>query len=113
MVTDAYERKCAITNEKTLPALDAAHIKPFAESGQHIVSNGLLLRRDLHALFDKGYITINPSNQVEVSRKIKEEYENGRDYYRFQGSPIHLPVKLSDRPSHDFLEWHNSKIYLG
>lgn len=113
MVTDAYERKCAITNEKTLPALDAAHIKPFVESGQHIVSNGLLLRRDLHALFDKGYITITPSNQVEVSRRIKEEFENGRDYYRLQGIQIRLPNKPSDRPSRDFLEWHNSNVYLG
>lgn len=113
MVTDAYERRCAITNEKTLPALDAAHIKPFSESGQHIVSNGLLLRRDLHALFDKGYITITPSNRVEVSRRIKEEFENGRDYYQLQGSMIRLPAKLSDCPSRDFLEWHNSNIYLG
>jgi putative restriction endonuclease len=113
MVTDAYNRRCAITNEKTLPALDAAHIKPFSESGQHVVSNGLLLRRDLHALFDKGYITITTSNKVEVSRRIKEEFENGRDYYKFQGNEIRLPNKPSDRPAKDFLEWHNSNIYLG
>ena len=113
MVTDAYERRCAVTNEKTLPALDAAHIKPYSESGQHVVNNGILLRRDLHALFDKGYITITPSNQVEVSRRIKEEFENGRDYYRLHGSTIRLPTKPSDHPSRDFLEWHNSNIYLG
>ena len=57
LVTDAYERRCAVTNERTLPALDAAHIKPYSESGQHVVSNGILMRRDLHALFDKGYVT--------------------------------------------------------
>ena len=113
MVTDAYERRCAITNEKTLPALDAAHIKPYSESGQHIVTNGILMRRDLHALFDKGYITITPSNQIEVSRRIKEEFENGRDYYRLQNSIIRLPRDPSNHPSRDFLEWHNSNIYLG
>ena len=113
MVTDAYERRCALTNEKTLPALDTAHIKPYSESGQHIVSNGILLRRDLHALFDKGYITITPSNKVEVSHRIKEEFENGRDYYRLHGSTIRLPHKIADHPSRDFLEWHNSNIYLG
>jgi len=113
MVTDAYERKCAITNERTLPALDAAHIKPYSESGQHVVSNGLLLRRDLHSLFDKGYITISPSNQVEVSRRIKEEFENGRDYYRLQGNIIRLPNNPLDRPSKEYLEWHNSNVYLG
>jgi putative restriction endonuclease len=113
MVTDAYERRCAVTNEKTLPALDAAHIKPYSESGQHIVSNGILLRRDLHALFDQGYITITPSNKVEVSRRIREEFENGRDYYRLHGSVIRIPHKIADHPSRDFLEWHNSNIYLG
>ena len=96
LVTDAYERRCAVTNEKTLPALDAAHIKPYSESGEHLVSNGILLRRDLHALFDQGYVTINPSMKFEVSRKIKEEFENGRDYYRLDGRQyIVLPVNPS------------------
>jgi len=112
-VTDAYERRCAVTNERTLPALDAAHIKPYAKSGQHIVSNGILMRRDLHALFDKGYITITPSMQVEVSRRIKEEYENGRDYYRLHGSAIRLPVGIEKRPSPDYIEWHNLNVYRG
>ncbi len=113
LVTDAYERRCAITNERTLPALDAAHIKPYSESGQHIVSNGILMRRDLHALFDKGYVTITASMKVEVSRRIKEEFENGRDYYRLQGSIIRLPADPANRPSRDFLEWHNYNIYRG
>jgi putative restriction endonuclease len=67
----------------------------------------------LHALFDKGYLTITPSNKVQVSRRIKEEFENGRDYYRFQDSTIRLPTNPSNHPSRDFLEWHNSNIYLG
>jgi len=113
LVTDAYERRCAITNEKTLPALDAAHIKPYSESGLHDITNGILLRRDLHALFDQGYITINPSLIVEVSRKIKEEFENGRDYYRFHGSRIHTPADHKKYPAKEFLEWHNNYIYRG
>jgi len=113
LVTDVYERRCAVTNERTLPALDAAHIKPYSESGQHVVSNGILMRRDLHALFDKGYVTITPSMKVEVSRRIKEEFENGRDYYRLQGSTIRIPTNPINRPSLDYLEWHNSNIYLG
>jgi len=113
LVTDAYERKCAITNERTLPALDVAHIKPYSKSGQNVISNGLLLRKDLHALFDKGYITIAPSMEIEVSRKIKEEFENGRDYYHFQGNKIRMPRDINDRPSSVFLEWHNNNVYLG
>lgn len=113
LVTDAYERRCAITNERTLPALDVSHIKPYAKSGQNLVSNGLLLRKDLHALFDKGYITVAPTMHIEVSRKIREEFANGRDYYRYHGSEIRLPKKIEDRPSPVFLEWHNSNVYLG
>src|SRR5207248_1303081 len=60
LVTDNYNRRCAITGERTLPALDAAHIKPYANSGTHEVSNGILLRRDIHSLFDAGYVTITP-----------------------------------------------------
>src|SRR5262249_37876039 len=71
MVTDAYRRRCAITGERTLPALEAAHIKPFAEGGSHNPSNGLLFRRDIHALFDIGYVTLTPDLRFNVSRRIK------------------------------------------
>src|SRR5581483_4640714 len=50
LVTDNYRRRCAISGERTLPALDAAHIRPFAEGGTHDVSNGILMRRDIHSL---------------------------------------------------------------
>ncbi|HUM30589.1 MAG TPA: HNH endonuclease [Thermoanaerobaculia bacterium] len=113
LVTDAYERRCAVTSERTLPALDAAHIKPYSESGLHLVSNGILLRRDLHALFDKGYVTVTPMMRVEISRRIKEEFENGRDYYRHHGAAIRLPNNSADRPCQEFLEWHNTNIYRG
>jgi putative restriction endonuclease len=113
LVTDAYERKCAVTNERTLPALDAAHIKPYSESGEHLVSNGILLRRDLHALFDQGYVTINPSMRFEVSRRIKDEFENGRDYYKLHGCIVRSPTKVFDRPDPKHLDWHNTNVYRG
>ena len=113
LVTDAYGRRCAVTNERTLPALDAAHIKPYSESGLHVVSNGILLRRDLHALLDKGYVTITPSMKFEVSRRIKEEFENGRDYYRLQGSELRLPANPVNHPSQEYIKWHNTNKYLG
>jgi putative restriction endonuclease len=113
LVTEAYNRRCAVTREKTLPALDAAHIKPYEDSGLHIVSNGILLRRDLHALFDKGYVTITTSLKFEVSRKIKEEFENGRDYYGLQGRELWLPANPTNRPSQEYIKWHNEKIYQG
>jgi putative restriction endonuclease len=114
LVTDAYNRRCSITGERTLPALDAAHIKPYAESGPNRTSNGLLLRSDIHKLFDKGYITVTSNYRVEVSRKIKEEFENGRDYYAFHGNDlIVLPQDRNDRPSIEYLKWHNEMLYKG
>lgn len=109
MVTDAYRRKCTISGEKTLPVLEAAHIKKYSESGPHLISNSLLLRSDIHKLFDAGYITITTDLKVEISKKIKEEYENGREYYKFHGNELfHLPQKEKDRPEKKFIEWHNN-----
>lgn len=113
MVTDAYGRKCTISGERTLPVLEAAHIKKYSESGPHFISNALLLRSDLHKLFDSGYVTITTDLKVEVSKKIKEEYENGREYYRFHGNELfNLPVREQDQPEKGFIEWHNN-IFKG
>lgn len=113
VVTDAYDRRCAVTSERTLPALDAAHIKPYAENGPLAVNNGILLRKDLHALFDRGYLTITPEYTLEVSRKIKEEFENGREYYRHHGLPIRTPSSVAQRPAAELLRWHNEEVYRG
>lgn len=114
LVTDAYKRACAITGEHSLPALEAAHIKPYNHDGAHAVDNGLLLRSDIHRLFDHGYITITPEYRIEVSRRLKEDFENGRSYYPFSGQRLdHLPEPESDRPQNDLLAWHNENVYKG
>lgn len=111
VVTDAYRRSCAITKERVLPVLEAAHIKPYSESGPHEVRNGLLLRSDMHKLFDRGYLTITPNLHIEVSRRIKEEFDNGEYYFTFHGRHINLPRNPVDQPSDEFLTWHNENIF--
>lgn len=113
LVTDIYRRRCALTGERTLPVLEAAHIKPYSAGGEHAIQNGVLVRSDLHKLFDLGYITITPSWCVEVSRRIKEEFENGREYYKLHGSRMTLPVRTEDRPNPSVLTWHNENRFLG
>jgi putative restriction endonuclease len=113
MVTDAYRRRCAVTQERTLPALEAGHIKPFQESGPHKISNGILLRSDIHRLLDTGYVTITPDYRFEVSRRVREEYENGRDYYALNGRQLLLPVMKEFRPGREFISWHNENRFLG
>ncbi|MBM7658458.1 HNH endonuclease [Sporolactobacillus spathodeae] len=114
MIADAYHRRCAITGEKTLPVLEAAHIKPYSLNGPHEITNGLLLRSDFHTLFDRGYITIDKTLTVEVSHHIKEDFGNGKEYYAFHGSKLAvLPDRGDQLPNRNYLEWHNENVYLG
>ena len=111
LVTDAYKRNCAISGEKALPVLQAAHIKPYSEQGPNSINNGLLLRSDLHILFDRGYITVTPEYKIEVSKKIKEEFNNGKHYYAFHGKELQsLPQLNQDKPNLDYLRWHNGNV---
>ena len=112
MVLDEYSRRCAITGEKTLPVLEAAHIRPYSENGPHKVSNGILMRSDLHTLFDSGYLTLTKEFNVEVSRRIREEFSNGREYYALHGRQlVSMPQHQSNRPDPTFLEWHQNHCY--
>lgn len=111
-VTDAYGRACAVTEEHSLPALEAAHIRSFAKEGPHEVRNGLLLRADLHRLFDKGYITVTTDLCLEVSGRLRQDYSNGRSYYPLNGHPIRPPAVIDHRPAGEFLSWHNENVYL-
>lgn len=113
VVTDGYRRRCAITGEKTLPALDAAHIRPYSEGGTHTPSNGILFRRDIHSLFDAGYVTVGPDLRFEVSARIRQEFENGRHYYELHGKELSSPALPYQRPDIAALEWHNTTIYKG
>ena len=98
LVTDNYQRQCAISGERTLPALDAAHIMPTLPKVGRRGLNGVLMRRDIHSLFDLGYVTISPDMKFEVSKKIREEYENGRHYYALHGTGIQLPTDVTRWP---------------
>ena len=114
LITDAYQRRCAITGEKTLPVLEAGHIKPFSLDGPHEISNGILLRRDFHTLFDRGYITITKNFDIEVSHRIKEDFGNGKEYYAHHGKGlIILPEVFNQKQDTRYLEWHNENVYLG
>jgi putative restriction endonuclease len=111
MVTDAYKRHCAITRSPILYVLEAAHIKPYPLGGPHSLQNGILLREDVHTLFDRGYLTVTPKHTIEVSRKIKEEFDNGKEYYALHGSSILAPAGQQAQPGSEYLSWHNDNVY--
>ncbi len=113
LVTDAYERQCAVTGERVLPVLEAAHIKPVSVGGRHRVDNGLLLRSDVHRLFDRGYVTVTPDRRLRVSRRLRDDFDNGAYYYRFEGTEVRFPAQVDDQPNRDLLEWHAEALFLG
>ncbi len=112
-VVDTYARRCAVTGERTLPILDAAHIQPVEKGGEHRLDNGLLLRSDVHRLFDLGYVTVDQQGQFRVSARLRGEWQNGKIYYDMDRIQVRMPEQLELRPSRDQLGWHNDVVFKG
>jgi putative restriction endonuclease len=91
MVMDAYDRRCAISGER----------------------NGVLLRSDIHRLFDQGYVTITPDHRFCVSQRIRDEFDNGVIYYDLHGRQIRLPSEAEHQPDPSALEWHSTSVFKG
>lgn len=113
LVTDAYDRRCAVSGERTLPILDAAHIRAYADGGEHEGSNGILLRTDIHKLFDLGYVTVDDRRRFVVSGRLKADFDNGKHYYDLHGTELRSPILPSASPSFGALEWHRENKFLG
>lgn len=112
LVSDSYNRTCAITGEHTFPALIASHIMPLSEGGENELKNGLLMRADLAALFNRGLLTVNADDlRVRVSPFIRQRYNNGMNYYLLEGHPITVPEQEESQPDRDILAWHNDKVF--
>lgn len=105
MISNIYEGKCAITDENTYEVLDACHIQDYKNDESNHSQNGILLRTDLHALFDKGLLMIDDNFMVTISDKVKSEY-----YRQFNGLRIKLPKKIENYPSIEALHDHNKRF---
>ena len=75
--------------------------------------NGLLLRTDIHRLFDRGYVTVTPDHEFRVSERLHEDYANGRTYYGLDGQEVRVPLGDREKPSRDLLAWHGEEVFLG
>jgi putative restriction endonuclease len=81
------------------------------QGGEHRLDNGLLLRSDVHTLFDHGYLAVDPRYQLLVSPRLRQDFGNGDQFYAKAEQVIHLPEDRADRPGRDFLEWHLDEIF--
>lgn len=116
LVQEAYERRCAVTGDRIRPVLEAAHIRPVTANGENRVDNGLLLRSDVHTLFDRGYLGVHPERRtLIVSARLRREFGNGEEFYARERSaePIALPERAADRPNSEFLTWHMDEVFRG
>jgi hypothetical protein len=101
---DAYESQCAITRCSTIQVLEAAHIIPHSEQPSYSINAGILLRADVHTLFDLLLISINPeSGQVVVSKDC------GSDYADLEGAVVKVPIRAGDLPDPALLMAHFRK----
>ncbi|RYX94617.1 MAG: HNH endonuclease [Comamonadaceae bacterium] len=97
----AYDRRCAVTGCDVEEVLEAAHIKPYQGDHTHHVTNGLLLRADIHTLFDLGLMRIHPLTiKVEIAPRVWSAFRE------FDGLDARVPEDASKRPNGEALRHH-------
>jgi len=102
----SYQGRCAITGCAVEQVLEAAHIHPYRGSETNVASNGLLLRADIHTLFDLGLIRVDHATfQVAVSSLLQ-----GTEYAELASRRLALPAEASDHPSREAFRWHSSQF---
>lgn len=107
LIRSAYVDTCAISGAFEQSALVAAHILPVKNKGRHSINNGLLLRADLHNLFDSGLISIDRTYTVHVSSIVRDE-----KYRKFNGKKLKLPSSRRLWPDKNALNKHLNEIFV-
>lgn len=87
----AYEGRCAITDSATPQVLEAAHVTPYLGPKTNNISNGLLLRSDLHTLWDRGLIYLCEDFRLRLNQDLKNS-----EYAKLEGTIIR--ARLGDVP---------------
>ena len=104
----AYQGQCAITGCAVPELLEAAHIIPYADQGANTTTNGLLLRTDLHTLFDRHLIWIGLDRKVRVAPVIKDPA-----YRVLHGKRLRSTLCDADAPLAELLRQHAAKRNSG
>ncbi|CAM3758159.1 HNH endonuclease [Nocardiopsis rhodophaea] len=110
-VLKSYAEQCAISSSTVRPTLQAAHILPVEHGGQQRTDNGILLRADLHILFDRGYLGVDTGYRVRVSPRLAFEFSNVDRLCDLDGRRLRIPERSADHPNPEYLEWHTSNVF--
>lgn len=98
----AYHRRCAVTGTATESVLEAAHIARYLGQQSNKTNNGLLLRADIHTLFDLHRVTVTPEYVFRTDPALSSPYTE------LDRAGIHLPGKPNDQPMRELLDEHNA-----
>lgn len=104
----AYGGRCAVTGCAIEALLEAAHIQPYLGKETNRVDNGLLLRADIHTLFDLGLIIVAPDFKIQVSETLIDT-----EYMGFHGKTLGVPSSAGHRPSGLALALHRKDRWQG
>lgn len=99
----AFDRTCCISGSRVEATLEAAHIRPYSEAASHEAGNGLLLRADLHTLFDLHLVTVMPFGIVRIAPELRSS-----EYEEFDQRQIRRPVDVRHAPNRQALAGHNA-----
>ncbi len=151
LVTDTYQRRCAITGEKALPPPVAQHIRSDAQlpcdlglrlaalvgqphrlnlelpreapspfphrhlppGSPRVLEVSTKAGQDQHTLFDRGYVTVAPDRRFRVSRRLREDFDDGENYMKQQGTEVRLPSRPEDHRGREFPGWHPDVVFRG
>ncbi|REF29701.1 HNH endonuclease [Calidifontibacter indicus] len=101
----AYGRRCAVTGTNVLPILEAAHIMEYKGPHTNVVTNSLLLRSDIHTLFDLHLLTIDDAYRVHLAPQVRES----KEYTDLHGQQLRMPNDKAAHPNAEWLRVHNAK----
>jgi putative restriction endonuclease len=106
LLLQTYGKVCAFTGPQLEETLQAAHIQPYVDAESNHVRNGLLLRADMHVLFDLGLLTLGPDLRIQVSSKLK-----GRDntVESLHGTKA---ILATVEPSPAAIDFHRQEVFI-
>jgi putative restriction endonuclease len=97
---DAYQGRCVVTGCDAAWALEGAHLCPYRGPDSNVVTNGLLLRADIHTLFDLRLLAPDPATRIIVVSKLLA----GTQYEVLSNCRLSDPAAVWQRPDQDALE---------
>ncbi|MEA2186811.1 MAG: putative restriction endonuclease [Solirubrobacteraceae bacterium] len=110
-VLEAYDGACAVTDEHSLPVLEAP------TSGRGRTADGtnsptaFRCAATSTASSNLGFVTVNPDLRFAVSPALRDAYANGKSYYALDGCTIAAPTMPDAQPSREVLEWHSDVVF--